>query len=120
MFDNVGAMRELFKGILYRFSVCNKLFHKNCFKDIKFPDGRIHEDLATTYKLFSNWEKSVYTNYSGYVYVKREDSILTRKYNPKRLEAFAAWEEILRFMMVCYSQLKDEYIACFAYWIIDS
>lgn len=49
---NVEAMEELFKGILYRFSLCNKLFKRSCFENICFPVGRIHEDLSTTYKLF--------------------------------------------------------------------
>ena len=113
-------MRELFKGILYRFSLCNKLFHSCCFENIKFPEGRIHEDLATTYKLFNHSPKSVYTNYPGYVYRKRENSILTTKYNTKRLEAFTAWEEILSFMSQMYPQLKDEYIAAFVYWTMDN
>src|SRR5690625_2816139 len=50
--DKEEAMCELFKGILYRFSLCNKLFKKSCFQGISFPVGRIHEDLATTYRLF--------------------------------------------------------------------
>lgn len=53
-------MCELFKGILYRFSLCHKLFHKQCFADIQFPEGRIHEDLSTTYQLFAKENKSVY------------------------------------------------------------
>ncbi|WP_346867987.1 MULTISPECIES: glycosyltransferase family 2 protein [unclassified Clostridium] len=118
--DNQAAMKELFRGVLYRFSACNKLFHSSCFNGVKFPEGRIHEDLATTYKLFSNSRKSVYTNYPGYVYVKRENSILTDKYNSKRLQAFLTWEEILKFMMEKYLELKEEYIACFAYWSIDN
>lgn len=118
--DNVEAMKELFRGVLYRFSACNKIFHKSCFKGVTFPEGRIHEDLATMYKLFNNSEKSVYINYSGYVYVKRENSILTSKYNPNRLQAFESWEEILKFMMEKYPQLKEEYFSCFAYWTMDN
>lgn len=60
--NNLEGMRELFKGELYRFSLCNKLFNKKCFENIKFPEGRIHEDLSTTYKLFANSNKSIYTN----------------------------------------------------------
>src|SRR5690625_2953673 len=52
--NNEEAMKELFKGVLYRFSLCNKLFSKECFAGITFPEGRIHEDLSTTYKLFAN------------------------------------------------------------------
>jgi glycosyltransferase involved in cell wall biosynthesis len=117
--DNEEGLRELFKGILFRFSLCNKLFKKSCFKDVVFPEGRIHEDLATTYKLFAAAEKSVYTNYIGYIYVKRQNSILTARYHEKRLEAFIGWDEILHFMNLNYSQLSSEYVSCFAYASID-
>ena len=55
--NNIEGMRELFRGNLYRFSACNKLFKKSCFKNIIFPEGRVHEDLSTTYKVFAMLEK---------------------------------------------------------------
>lgn len=118
--DNVEAMRELFKGKLYRFSLCNKIFKRECFKDIRFPEGRIHEDLSTTYRLFSNSNKSIYTSYIGYIYVKRENSILTSTYSKKRLQAFIGWNEILKFMNNKYLQLNEDVSSAFAYWCIDN
>ncbi|WP_034765862.1 glycosyltransferase family 2 protein [Rossellomorea vietnamensis] len=118
--NHIDAMKELFKGHLYRFSLCNKLFNKTCFKDIQFPEGRIHEDLSTTYKLFANSNKAMYTNYLGYIYVKRNKSILTSSYSKKRLEAFIGWDEILNFMNEKYPQLSNEYLAAFTYGCIDN
>lgn len=119
-FDNVKAMEELFKGVLYRFSLCNKLFHKSCFNNVKFPEGRIHEDLSTTYKLFANAKSVVYTSYIGYIYVKRKESILTSKYNEKRLQAFIGWDEILKFISENYITIKEQVVATFTYWCIDN
>jgi glycosyltransferase involved in cell wall biosynthesis len=118
--NNDEALRHLFKGVLFRFSVCNKLFKKSCFDDIIFPEGRIHEDLSTTYKLFSKSNKAVYTSYQGYVYVKREESILTSKYNKKRLDAFLGWKEILFFMSTNYPNLNNEFFSCFAFGSVDN
>ncbi|WHY85192.1 glycosyltransferase [Neobacillus novalis] len=118
--DNTEAMRELFKGDLYRFSLCNKLFKRKCFENIQFPEGRIHEDLSTTYRLIANADKAVYTNYIGYIYVKRENSILTSKFNQKRLDAFIGWDEILLFMNEKYPKLSKEYISCFVYGCVDN
>jgi glycosyltransferase involved in cell wall biosynthesis len=118
--NHTEAMKELFKGHLYRFSLCNKLFKKVCFKNIQFPEGRIHEDLSTTYKLFSNSNKAIYTNYLGYIYVKRNNSILTSNFSKKRLEAFIGWDEILTFMDEKYPQLSNEYLAAFTYGCIDN
>lgn len=119
-FNNVEGIRQLFKGILYRFSVCNKLFKTTCFENILFPEGRIHEDLSTTYKLFARAQKVIYTNYIGYIYVKRENSILTNKYNKKRLDAFLGWKEIISFIKDNYPQVFNEVISGFVYWAIDN
>ena len=118
--NNMEAMNELFKGNLYRFSLCNKLFSKKCFNDVLFPEERIHEDLSTTYKLFANSKKAVYINYCGYIYVRRENSILTSTYNEKRLQAFIAWDEIIEFIDKNYYEIIDQVIATFTYWCIDN
>jgi glycosyltransferase involved in cell wall biosynthesis len=118
--NNTEAMRELFKGVLYRFSLCNKLFRKNCFKNIQFPEGRIHEDLSTTYRLFANCNRAIFTNYIGYIYVKRENSILTTSFSEKRLDAFIGWNEILSFMSEKYPQLSREFLSCFVYGCVDN
>jgi glycosyltransferase involved in cell wall biosynthesis len=118
--DNTEAMRELFKGVLYRFSLCNKLFKRKCFENIQFPEGRIHEDLSTTYKLFANADKAVFTNFVGYIYVKRENSILTSRFNAKRLDAFIGWDEMLTFMKKRYPELSSEFISCYVYGCVDN
>ncbi|MUV36906.1 putative glycosyltransferase EpsJ [Lentibacillus sp. JNUCC-1] len=113
------ALRHLFKGYLYRFSLCNKLFKRSCFAGVMFPEGRIHEDLAITYHLFANANQAVYVHYTGYVYVKQDNSILTAHYYEKRLDAFTAWNEIIPFMHTHYPQLAVEVNTCFAYQCVD-
>jgi len=118
--DNTEALKQLFNGILYRFSLCNKLFSKTCFKNVQFPEGRIHEDLSTTYKIFSNSRKAVYKNYIGYIYVKRNNSILTSRFSEKRLDSFMGWDEILLFMSKKYPQLMGEVLDSFTFWCVDN
>jgi glycosyltransferase involved in cell wall biosynthesis len=118
--NNHEAMRELFTGILYRFSLCNKLFKKTMFNNIQFPEGRIHEDLSTTYQLFGNSNKSIYINYIGYIYVKQQNSILTSRFSEKRLDAFIGWDEIMTYMLKNYPQLANNFVSSFAYGCIDN
>jgi len=118
--DHNEALSELFKGTLYRFSLCNKLFKASCFKNIQFPEGRIHEDLSTTYKLFANSRKSVFIDKVGYLYIKRDNSILTSRFSEKRMDSFIGWNEILPFMSKHYEELSEEVLACFAYWAVDN
>lgn len=118
--SNHEAMEQLFRGYLFRFSVCNKLFKRSGFDNVWFPEGRIHEDLSTTYKLFANANQAIFVNYLGYIYVRREKSILTSTYNKKRLESFIGWDEIIPFIKKHYPQLEDEVFSSYVFWCIDN
>ncbi len=57
----------------------NKIYKKNLFLDnnIFFPNGEIHEDSLTTYKLYSKAKKVSYIKEPLYLYYKRSGSITT-------------------------------------------
>lgn len=75
----------------------NKLYKKKLFNQIEFPMGKIHEDEYTTYKLLYKCKKIVVTNLKFYYYRQRENSIISEKFNPKRLDVIQAYEEKLEF-----------------------
>ena len=50
----------------------------------------IHEDIFTTYKLIYAASKIAYSNYIGYFYRIRKDSIMTSDFNLKRLDVLEA------------------------------
>lgn len=64
----------------------NKLYKKVLFKNIRYPDGHLHEDEGTTYKLIHN-AKAIYClpEYLYYYKRKRPGSI-TRRKSRDRLE----------------------------------
>jgi glycosyltransferase involved in cell wall biosynthesis len=113
------ALKQMLKGVLYRFSLCNKLFHRSCFQHIQFPEGRIHEDLSTTYRVMANAKRIVFKDFIGYIYVKRSNSILTSTYSQKRLDAFLGWDEMINFINNNFPFLIHEAVACFTYNLID-
>ncbi|WP_164667396.1 glycosyltransferase family 2 protein [Virgibacillus doumboii] len=117
--DNIEAMKQLFTAKYYRFAVWGKLYRKRCFNNIRYPEDRRLDDLPTTYKIFAKANKVVYTNYSGYIYLLRENSIITSSYNEKKLDVFLGWDEIITFMSKNYPQLSEEYISCFVYYSMD-
>lgn len=59
--------------------VCNKLFKKELFKNIKFPVGELHEDNLTTYKLFAETNSVAYIKDRLYYYRKRPGSIMAEQ-----------------------------------------
>ena len=76
---------------------CGKLFAKNCFREVKFPENRQYEDLATVYRLFGNAEKIVIGHENHYFYLQRRDSIMHSKYSDKKMDRIAVSEEILEY-----------------------
>ena len=57
-------------------SVWNKLWNRDCFSTIRFPEGRINEDVATTYRLLQEVNRLICTvNDCKYHYVQRQDSL---------------------------------------------
>ena len=71
IFSNALAMSQ---------SVCNKLFRKELFSNIRFPYNRVTEDGYIIYDLLYRARKVAYVAFGGYFYRNREDSITTRKY----------------------------------------
>ena len=74
----------------------NKLYRKELFEDIRYPRGRIHEDEATTYRIYDKVKKAAYVDRSLYGYFVTPVSI-TRGFNPKRMDWVTAVAERLDF-----------------------
>ena len=76
--------------------VWNKLYRKELFEEIRYPLGRIHEDEATTYRIYDKVKKAAYVDRSLYGYFVTPVSI-TRGFNPKRMDWVTAVAERLDF-----------------------
>lgn len=57
----------------------NKLYKKSLFEKIRYPEGRVFEDLGTTYRLLECCKTVAYRPAELYFYYQRPDSILHRK-----------------------------------------
>lgn len=72
----------------------NKAYKKEIFKDIKFPEGRIAEDLATTYKIIKKANKIICINNELYFYRIRNNSIMGKGSMKLYYDAMLAHYEI--------------------------
>ena len=59
---------------------CGKLYKKHLFSTLRFPIGKFHEDEFTTYILFYNSKKIVYTSELLYYYYQRAGSIASTRH----------------------------------------
>lgn len=72
----------------------NKLYRRELFDGIRYPDGKNYEDQFVTYQLLLKARKIAVTDWKGYYYIMNPDSITNRKWNKKETEYLEAWEEI--------------------------
>lgn len=79
---NVLSGEEILLGMIYQnlFTVntWNKLYKRELFDKIRFPSGKLYEDLATTYKVMDLAGRVVYSDACKYAYVQRSGSIMNR------------------------------------------
>ncbi len=108
--DKEGLEIEMIDGHQAQFLMCrtlrdrilytvawNKLYKKELFKGITYPEGRIHEDEARTHEILYNAEKIVYINRKYYYYFQRQDSIVSSLANLKRFNLIDAYTDRLHF-----------------------
>jgi len=79
-------------------SACGKLYKFSLFKDIRFPVGKLYEDLGTTYKIYANSKKSIFIDHTVYYYFQNLNSIMHYTYSKRRLEGIPFAEEICDFL----------------------
>lgn len=99
-FSPIEAVRDIFViNSTLEVMTWNKLYRRSLFIDnnITFPVGRIHEDNFTTYKLLYFASKVVYVDRPMYYYIQREDSIMGRAFDNRRLDMLQVFDECLRF-----------------------
>ena len=94
---------------------CIKLYAKRLFDEVRFPEGRIHEDVAVLYKLIYASKKVVNTSEKLYYYYMSPDSTMRKRFTLKRLDWLTAFEEKLEFLWekeeyALYERSLQEYI----------
>ncbi len=83
----------------------NKLYKRSLFEGLRFPAGRIHEDEATTYKIYDRIEKAAVVDACLYGYFIGNDSITRGQFSRKRLD----WAWAVRERLTFLEERKDKY-----------
>lgn len=69
------ALEALLSAKIHDYPV-NKVYKREVFQNVSFPEGRCYEDIGTTYKTFLNAEKIYCLPEKLYYYRKRKNSII--------------------------------------------
>ena len=84
-----------------------KLYKKELFDGIRFPDGKIHEDIATVYKVLAKSKITTHIDKAGYHYIQRHGSIMHKEFSKERLIVIDFLEELLEFIEKEYPNLME-------------
>lgn len=79
-------------------SAWGKLYHASCFESMRFPVGKLWEDLATTYKLILAVPTCGVVDQTLYFYFNNPSGTVKKEWTPQRLDEFEAYEEQLEFL----------------------
>lgn len=74
-----------------------KLYKKKDFTGIRYPIGKIHEDVFTTHKILFKYNDIAFVNEELYYYFTNPEGIMNSKWTPKRLDALTAIQSEIDF-----------------------
>ena len=87
-------------------SAWGKLFKKELFNDLRFPEGMVFEDYYTIPYVFGRAERIVHTDKALYYYRMNDESITHSQFSAKRLEYYYAAEHTGKLVSEKYPEYK--------------
>ena len=84
-----------------------KLYHRILWDKVKFPEGHVHEDLATTYKLIEKCPRVAFGPAAKYVYRKRKSSISTAGFSNQKLDIIEFTDTMCDYIQSKYPYLLN-------------
>ena len=110
--DARQALNYIYKNSHYSFIMAaswGKLIKKSNYDSLKYPDGKIFEDIYMSHHLINKCQKIVYTDQIMYYYYKWPESILGKKIYKAKLDYLDAFEERIQFFeSLGYDELQEK------------
>ena len=94
LYDRNEGVNQLLYANQYSVAAPGKLYLTSLFDEIRFPIGKLYEDLFTTYKVFMKADKIYYGDKLVYYYYHRPGSIMLSEFSEKKLHIIEALKEI--------------------------
>lgn len=125
--DNLSAVTEEVENYYCRdyihfITLWGKLYQKNDLKNIRFPDGKIHEDEYVTWKILFKYPCTAIIHEPLYAYFRNPKGIMGSPWSLGRLDALAAFEERLIYFNNTkkYPKAREALINHYQWHLLDS
>ncbi len=108
VFSKEEAITELVKGSIIRNVFWNKLFKKELFEGVRFPDIKIYEGTVLVHKLVEKCEKFVLLGDAKYYYYTNAGSLVNTKSVEYSLQFALSYIERCEDLCEKYPELKNK------------
>lgn len=88
-----------------------KLYKKELFDQVNFPDGELYEDLSTVYRLFDRCERIALSPICDYGYRQRKESLSKAAPTKQKMVQLTICKEILSFVKEKYPLIEGAAIS---------
>jgi len=95
--EHEQAISALFAQIEFGCMIWLKLYKKYLFDNIRFPKGKLYEDIAISLLLFDRSKRCVICNDELYYYFQREGSIVNSKFNERKLDMLEYVQRMIEY-----------------------
>lgn len=101
------ALKELLIEKRTTNNVWNKLFHRKLFENLRFPKGRVYEDIAVIYQLFDKSNGLAVCTNTQYHYILRNEGIVSASRLENRMDYWTAACERCAYLLPKYPQFQE-------------
>lgn len=92
-----------------------KLYLKKIFDNIRFPEGKLYEDIQIIDDIISNTSCIVQISYRGYYYLQRKNSIMYGKMSIERLILIEKTKQLIQYSKENYPNIIEASIKRYIY-----
>lgn len=109
--EDIQVLRRenFYRKMLYQdgveISAWGKLYKSDLFNGVRYPVGKLYEDVATTYLLLEQAEKIAVIPNVDYYYFQRSNSIAQSEFNIRKMDAIIYMNELREFISDKYPNL---------------
>lgn len=109
IYSSDNAIKEILTNGAFTTSPWGKLYDRNLFDNIRYPKGKICEDLSTTWRLFEKTDRIVFRKSPEYFYRQNPNSLMNSRFNIRNYDIIEAHESVLAGLSI-----KKPYLLTYA------
>ncbi len=107
MLDAKECLRRMLYHDVIDTSAWAKLYRTEMAREILYPKGKLFEDIGTTYRFFLASGKIACGYQSQYFYMQRQNSIVSGKFNPHKLDLLEMTDKMAEDVEKVYPDLAQ-------------